>query len=323
MGNITPFIVMTTIDKPSAISKKIIETAEEKYQNVVVVGDRKTPKEWEWVRGITYLPVRKGELLDSYARKNIGYLYAIKNGATHIFDMDDDNEPLSHWGRLNFVSDICKYVNANNWINIYRLFGEDIIWPRGLPLNAINNSCGMLKNFPIPKNVAIWQSLCVGEPDTDAIWRLLNNKEVYFSDNISVILEKNTICPFNAQNTLFNKEAFLLLYLPHTVTMRFSDILRSVIAQPILWAAGYLIGFTEATALHKRHEHDLMKDFYDEIPCYANIEKAYKIVKETVTEDKSIEANLIACYIALTDAGITTKDEVVGILNWCWEINNV
>ncbi len=31
---------------------------------------------------------------NSYNRKNIGYLFAIKNGAKFIYDTDDDNEPL-------------------------------------------------------------------------------------------------------------------------------------------------------------------------------------------------------------------------------------
>ncbi|VDM75263.1 unnamed protein product [Strongylus vulgaris] len=30
---------------------------------------------------------------NSYTRKNIGYLYAIKNGAKWIYDTDDDNKP--------------------------------------------------------------------------------------------------------------------------------------------------------------------------------------------------------------------------------------
>ncbi|ETN70754.1 hypothetical protein NECAME_14556 [Necator americanus] len=31
---------------------------------------------------------------NSYARKNIGYLYAISNGAEWIYDTDDDNKPF-------------------------------------------------------------------------------------------------------------------------------------------------------------------------------------------------------------------------------------
>ena len=59
-----------------------------------------------------------------------------------------------------------------------------------------------------------------------------------------MVLGTGTMSPFNTQNTLIRKELFALLYLPTYVTFRFTDILRGLVAQPIMWAAGYALGFT-------------------------------------------------------------------------------
>lgn len=312
------FVVMTTIAKPSSIFNKILEVCLEKKYNVVVVGDKKTPNEWDNIKNIIYIPWKEGELTNSYSRKNMGYLYALSQGATHIFDLDDDNTPLAEWGQLAYGS--YRFSNPKNgWTNIYKLFCNEEIWPRGLPLSSVDTTCNF--HYTYSTSVAIWQSLCDEDPDTDAIFRLLNKeRKIYFFNDFPIVLDKETICPINSQNTLFYEVAFPLLYLPNTVTMRFSDILRGIIAQPILWNFDYLVGFTQTTASHKRHEHDLMKDFYDEIPCYQNIKKVYDIVLKTLDENITMEETLINCYKNLYNNGIVTQDEIEGVEVWVRDI---
>ena len=72
---------------------------------------------------------------------------------------------------------------------------------------------------------------------------------------------------------LFRKEFFPLLYLPSFVTFRFTDILRGFVAQPILWKAGFNLGFTEATVFQERNAHNYVRDFESEIPMYLHTEK--------------------------------------------------
>ncbi|KAF9216083.1 hypothetical protein BGZ59_011094 [Podila verticillata] len=65
--------------------------------NVVVVADVKTPKEWS-CGSCVFLTVEEQQCLGfgivpatpfkSYSRKNVGYLWAIKQGATTVFDTD-------------------------------------------------------------------------------------------------------------------------------------------------------------------------------------------------------------------------------------------
>jgi hypothetical protein len=47
-----------------------------------------------------------------------------------------------------------------------------------------------------------------------------------------------------------------------------TDIWRSLVAQRIAWSNGWMVLFHEATVWQDRNQHDLMRDFQDEIPGY-------------------------------------------------------
>ena len=69
---------------------------------MVVVADTKTPPDWNYP-DVHFLSLEKQKELfgdfakhlpyGSYTRKNLGYLYAMMNGAGWIYDTDDDNKP--------------------------------------------------------------------------------------------------------------------------------------------------------------------------------------------------------------------------------------
>ena len=166
--------------------------------------------------------------------------------------------------------------NDLGWVNIYHHFSDQPIWPRGLPLRNINDSRDKLQwqKEKINQRIGIWQGLADEDPDVDAIYRLTSNTPCIFQKKEPVVLEKGTVCPFNSQNTAIQKELFPLLFLPSFVTFRFTDILRGIIAQPILWQHDYRLGFTEATVVQKRNEHDYFKDFESEVPMYLHTEKS-------------------------------------------------
>ena len=86
------WIVVTTINYPTPQLRKLAEIP---GWHLVVVGDKKTPEDWH-LENCEYLsPSRQLELgyelakalpWNHYARKNIGYLYAIERGAKIIYD---------------------------------------------------------------------------------------------------------------------------------------------------------------------------------------------------------------------------------------------
>lgn len=80
------------------------------------VADSKTPSSWQ-LDGVVFLSVEmqremnlsilQHNLTASYARKMVGFVYAIRQGAELIFETDDDNFPLEgdnlHLGRQTLV----------------------------------------------------------------------------------------------------------------------------------------------------------------------------------------------------------------------------
>lgn len=91
-------IIIITINHPTDGVKKIASNY--KDWSFIVVGDKKTPTNWNW-EGVQFLSVPDQLALESafarecpfnhYVRKNIGYLQAIQDGAKIIAETDDDN----------------------------------------------------------------------------------------------------------------------------------------------------------------------------------------------------------------------------------------
>jgi len=131
-----------------------------------------------------------------------------------------------------------------------------------------------------------------------------------------VVLGRGTLTPFNSQNTAFRKELFPLLYLPVTVSFRFTDILRSLVAQPVAWLAGFRVGITSATVVQERNPHDYLKDFESEIPCYVHTERVAQIVQATVSPHQHVVENLTAAYSELVNAGIVLPTEMDVLKAW-------
>jgi hypothetical protein len=316
------FIVITSIFPPTEAIEKFAKLKEWK---VIVVGDKKTAADWIYP-GVTYLsPQRQQEVANnfsvllpwnSYTRKNIGYLYAISQGARVIYESDDDNIPLENWVNEPDFSADAELLSEASFVNIYSYFTDKKVWPRGIPLRCVLNAetpkVSLAKNL----KVGVWQFLADEDPDVDAIYRLTNNTPIYFNWRAPLVLDQNACCPFNSQNTYFRKEVFPLLYLPSTVTFRFTDILRGLVAQPILWAAGYHLGFAGATVLQKRNPHDYLKDFESEIPCYLSVEESVQIAKCAVSTGKSIPENLMLVYRALAAKSIVSEKELEILICW-------
>ena len=317
------FIVITSIFEPTVAIKEFAKLDE---FELIVVGDKKTPENW-YVENVTFLSVtsqqqlgfKLGKVLpyNHYCRKMIGYLYAIKNNATYIIDTDDDNIPKSNWGFPPMKGKFECIQGNEGFVNIYQLFTSQKIWPRGLPLRMINNDFNLIQKIQQKDSIiGVWQGLADEEPDVDAIYRLTNNDSCFFENRVPIVLQKGTISPFNTQNTIILKDLFPLLYLPTYVTFRFTDILRSLVFQPIMWLYNYNLGFTNATVFQKRNPHDYFKDFISEIPMYQYTEKVVNLVSGVITQSCSISDNLYNSYNILLKNSIVSKKEMETLEAW-------
>ena len=69
-------------------------------------------------------------------------------------------------------------IRNKSWVNIYEIFNKknNLIWPRGLPLDEIGKSKIKLEKKKKIKKFYLQQGVAEGNPDVDAIYRLINQK---------------------------------------------------------------------------------------------------------------------------------------------------
>lgn len=317
--------VITTINPPSEAVKKLASLTD-----LIVVGDRKTPEGWHY-EGVEYYPIERqndfsiSKLLpeNHYCRKNIGYLLAMKSKAESILDIDDDTYPMANW----IIRDETVEVEGsmhNGWFNVYKALSQENIWPRGFSLTHLG--WGAKTNNIGKRRSSIQQGLVDGDPDVDAIWRLVLKKEHFFKKEKSIYLNPFSWCPFNSQCTLWFPRAYALLYLPVTVSFRMTDIWRSFIAQRCLWAMDDGVTFHSPSEFFQdRNKHDLLKDFEDEISGYLYNNKIIEVLGgiNLLSGDENICKNLLTCYQSLADENIIAKSEIHSVVSWIEEYKNL
>ncbi|HPH96520.1 MAG TPA: STELLO glycosyltransferase family protein [Anaerolineaceae bacterium] len=324
------FIVITSIFNPT---QAVLEFSRKPGYHLIVVGDKKTPVSWQ-CDNVDYVSVLQQEKSDfnlarilpyqHYCRKMLGYLKAIQSGADYIVDTDDDNIPKDNWEFPEFQGTFDCIADDLGFVNIYQLYTDQGIWARGLPLKLITTQFKLEKQISEKVcNVGVWQGLADEDPDVDAIYRLTKDTPCYFDERAPVVLGTGTISPFNSQNTIFRKELFALMYLPAYVTFRFTDILRGLVAQPIMWLFDYQLGFCNATVTQKRNPHDYMKDFISEIPMYTYSQEVIELVSNSISKSESIESNLYNAYNSLFKENIVCDKEMETLDIWLKDIDKL
>lgn len=301
-------VVITSINPFNEVMKAL-STGCKKYGWEFIVSGDTTSFDIQ-VEDIKFLDVKKQ--LDSgfyakkapfrnYCRKNVGYLYAIKNGATRIIETDDDNFPKDSFFKPFEKNIKAKKIEQSGWINVYNYFTEnENIWPRGFSLSDIKRKIDGYKSL---KNEILYcpvqNGLVDNDPDVDALYRILFAIPFNFDHpSRKVAYGKGSWCSFNTQNTVFYKEVFPLMYQPATPKFREADILRSLIIQRILWENNAHVLFYSPTVWQERNDHDLMDDLKQEIRLYAYIKDLTKELEDIDIKpgEAFFQENLIKCY---------------------------
>jgi hypothetical protein len=328
--------VITTIQAPTDCTRRLASAVSRFGGRVVVVGDRKGPDRYDLPDDVpaaeflhfdeqAKLPFTLAGLLPAghYARKNLGYLAAVAGGAMTIYETDDDNAPAESWTpRKRFVEAVP--AAADSWVNAYRLFTGELIWPRGFPLarlrdpQTIPTADGPAELIDAP----IQQGLADGSPDVDAVWRMVLDREFHFERRPSVQLRPGAWCPFNSQSTWWWPDAYPLLYLPSHCSFRMTDIWRSFVAQRCLWELGTGVVFHAAEVVQLRNEHSLQRDFEGEVPGYLHNEAVVAALAATPLEPGTqfIAENLRRCYRRLVDDGFLPPAEIELVDAWVHDL---
>ena len=248
----------------------------------------------------------------AYTRKMFGYLYAYKHGYTAIYDTDDDNV---FKGGLSCpdMNTVNQTVTSAGFNNIYNMFTDKHIWPRGIPPGhpSINEFPVIAQTESMP--CAVVQGLVDNDPDVDAYYRInISDKPFVFEkSHTDVALGRYAVCPFNTQNTFWiDRTEWYHMYLPITVTFRYTDILRGVISLYQLWKNNKTLLFTGATAIQERNVHDLQKDLEQEQPMYDTITQVIGLLTTHAN------ASLLDVYKVLEVNGVVTAAELECLTVW-------
>jgi hypothetical protein len=333
-------VVVTTIQPPTASMVELHRRLKEVAGRLVVAGDRKGPATFD-LPECDFLSLaaqsasgfRLAETLPvgHYARKNIGYLHAIRSGAACIYETDDDNAPLASWcARSEKVQNVRRISSrGSRWVNVYKYFTPELIWPRGLPLEEIHArlpEAGVLNEGNGDVLLSpIQQGLVNGSPDVDAVWRLTMDRPFEFENQSSIYLEPGNWCPFNTQSTWWWPVAFPLLYVPSHCSFRMCDIWKSFVAQRCLWAMGKGVVFHAPEVVQDRNTHDLSKDFEAEVPGYLfNARIATILNRQPLSAEPGAAGdNLKVCYAALVEEGIVPAAELGLIDAWLGDLGDI
>ena len=328
-------LVVTTIAKPQRVLRALASGCQKHQWDFVVVGDAASPRNFN-LTGCDYYSLRRQRQTGfktakrcpggHYARKNIGYLLAIREGAGVIVETDDDNFPEKDFWQAREKIRTVKILKKTGWVNIYSYFSDSRIWPRGLPLTCISNKISN-KDLTQAKGICcpIQQGLANDNPDVDAIYRLVLPLPQRFNNLKDIALGKGAWSPFNSQNTGWWKEAFALLYLPSYCSFRMTDIWRSLVAQRIAWENNWSILFYPPTVTQKRNKHNLLKDFTDEIPGYLRTETIEKTLSELSIKKgvNNIPDAMRLCYKHLVRKNIFDKRELWLLESWLGDLEDI
>ena len=328
-------VVVTSIAGPNAALKALARGCEEIGYQFFVIGDEASPRDF-CLAGCRFysldeqrsLPFALARLCPTrhYARKNLGYLIALNEGASLIIETDDDNLPYDEfWQPHERVSSMPE-LTRRGWVNVYRYFSDANIWPRGLPLDHILDQPPAFESLTASKvDCPIQQGLADANPDTDAIYRLTSTDAQYFKKDRRIALASGCWSPFNSQNTMWWRDAFPLLYLPAFCSFRMTDIWRSFIAQRIAWANDWSVAFHAPTMRQERNEHDLMRDFRDEVPGYLNNAAICEALEKLTLKPgaDSLGDNLRICYEQLVGMEIMKRQELDLVDAWLADLKDL
>lgn len=317
-------IITSIADQNHPVLKQYALNTKKNNIEFIVIGDTKSPENFK-LKNCNFYSIKLQNKLDfklakflpskHYARKNLGYLIAIKNGAEIIIETDDDNIPKKNFWKKRERIQSAFVLKKKGWVNVYKYFTNQHIWPRGFALEKILNTLPNLKKIET-MNSPIQQGLADKNPDVDAIFRMTLPLPFSFKQRKNIALKYGSICPFNSQNTTWFKEAFPLMYLPSYCSFRMTDIWRSFVAQRIAWECDWPILFHSSNVRQERNQHNIMSDFRDEVSGYLNnLNIMDSLMNLNLKKGiKNISVNMIACYKKLTELGFIDNKKEMNLL---------
>eukprot|EP01013_Petalomonas_cantuscygni_P011932 TRINITY_DN2559_c0_g2_i2.p1 TRINITY_DN2559_c0_g2~~TRINITY_DN2559_c0_g2_i2.p1 ORF type:complete len:469 (-),score=134.88 TRINITY_DN2559_c0_g2_i2:1-1407(-) len=258
-----------------------------------------------------------------FARKNVGFLYAVMSGARYVWDFDDDNILKSGMDLSPPATATRVYTTREcSAFNPYPHMGlGNTSWPRGFPLNLVREPCPFAACPAVrTDDVAVFQSLADHEPDVDGVFRLTHHMPLYFAPCAKepVTLARGTLTPYNAQATLYRDPGLWALLLPVSVHGRVSDIWRSYVAQRLLWDLGQTIAFLPPRVTQIRNPHNALADMHAEDPLYRQSLALVDVLQRWRAADDAapIGRRFVELMVEMYERDFVGEKDVIATYEW-------
>ena len=364
----TKWAVVTTIFEPTEALKDI---ASFKEWCIVIAGDNKTSKTWlqpplQGNPRVFYVSIEEqdqwqklsgpiGEFVkllphNHFARKNVGFLYAILRGAKWMYDFDDDNY-LNHEGEelynekstkkfLSLIKNedaldnvrVIEMPNNKKAFNHHSLMGAtiDTSWARGFPLEDIQNTDTYGKvvkrgqTLPMSK-IGVIQYCANNNPDIDAIHRLTKPLPMNFksgdkaadSASTPVLVPQNVYAPYNAQATIHTYDALFAVLLPISVMGRVTDIWRGYFTECLFKDIDLSLVFAPPDITQYRNIHNILGDLESEKDLYLKSGKLVEFLHQyKFSRSLSLEGRMEQLWIDLYERGYIEIIDVELVQRW-------
>lgn len=171
-------IVTTTISEPTKATQMF---AKMNGWDFLVVGDKKTPH--DKYKNYNYLHPEEQEKLDKplsdmigwncIQRRNLGFVYALKNGYDYIATVDDDNIPLDNWGEFFKPQKIDVFSTKFKFFDPLSVTNYNHLWHRGFPLQHVHKKNEVTQTKKFFEKFDVQANLWNGDPDIDAVCRMI------------------------------------------------------------------------------------------------------------------------------------------------------
>jgi hypothetical protein len=292
-------LITTTVNVPTVLDAYVAHVPPGWELAIVVAGDAQTPpatRAFVENLGGVYLGV-EGDSVERWAthravglrsiqRRNVALLHALTLGPDVVVTVDDDNRPLDPERYLasfvdGFTRDATSVTRSSTgWYNPGHVL-DPPVHHRGYPLDqrrdrgryVTGRDRPTMAGGEWPPRVGVVAGLWFGDPDVDAIERIVNSPGVTGfrsgSGARDVVLGSGTWAPFNTQNTAYAWPVAPLMQCLVGVG-RYDDIWMSYVARWVMEGHGWTVRYGYPLAIQARNDHDLLDDLENELYGYRN-----------------------------------------------------
>ena len=206
------------------------------------------------------------------ARRSVGCLEAVRDGAKVIVVADDDNLPADRRYFAHHEMGLGPFTgltleSCSGWADPWQLLSPPVRH-RGFPHEirsrpvSLGWACGL--------RPGVNAGMVLGDPDIDATERMVNHPSVLGVSPAAaagVALRPGVYAPFNQQNIAFRRELLPVMCML-TPAGRPADIWAAYVAERVMRETGWCVRYGRPYVWQERNEHNLADDVALEVRGY-------------------------------------------------------